>query len=124
MKYLFILLFCSCSVYKSSSRKNLESLGPPQGSIKTTSLKLALINPKTFDTQFTSLNLKIYDLCKVQDKAALFNAIACEEHLICIEASDQDMQMLESTQIEDPDLLIDTSDFQKKFTTNLVCKSI
>ena len=112
-----VLLFTSCSVYKSGGRKNLESLGPPPGSIKTSSLHMLVVQPSEID----SLNVKSFEVCKLTNS----DSTTCEQNLFCVESSDEAMMNHpdhDSAVAVDKNLLVDKATSQKTFERDLVCK--
>ncbi len=109
-------LASSCNVYKSDGRKNLESLGPPPGSIKTNSVKLLLVNSAEQNAS------QIFHVCKVE-KA---NDNTCAQDLLCTETSLSNLSVLPDSQNAvdvDQNLLIDKGDPQKTFESALICTS-
>ncbi len=113
------LLFTSCSVYKSSDRKNLESLGPPSGSIKTSSLHMLIVQPNEID----SLNLKSFEVCRLVQS----DRTTCEQNLFCVESSDEAMMNLpehDAALAVDTSLLVNKATPEKTFENDLVCKLV
>ncbi len=111
----------SCSVYKSDGRKNLESAGPPPGSIRAASINVLILDSSRSLHDYAKADIPVYEVCRQgrPDKAL------CTQNLICIQAPYENLEQISVSEIAfsiEQNLLVDKNDIQKIFAHALICK--
>ncbi len=114
-----MFLLSSCNVYRSEGRKNLDSAGPPPGSIRTTSIGFL----KIASTQNFQIGTKTFDVCKLSS----IESKICSENFVCIQISKEEInKQPDADRIVEMEqaLLIDKNDSQSVIELALICKSL